>query len=284
MKPEPYLDRLIAGGTFRFRRLDIAGIDNEPVFKLNVPEMVEQETCLFHRDVSSGNQYLEILHATVQKAMAEKAAMPIVRFADGEYAFYRHSLDCNGLYRQAENGAAIRKAMPAHIEAMRALARRGRIAPLVFPGNTRKKEGPLFLPAQVETRRLGDRIPRFSRSERHRADGRQLHPLLRRVRLPGDRALCPAPGRKDGLRRQLGFRRERLPVLVPAVLEHPGSPTCRLPLSTWPPAESRCGEGVLAAPSVEGDFCIVGGVSVRCRSASTSPSASPRSLSTPDTS
>jgi hypothetical protein len=144
VKPEPYLDRLIAGGTFRFRRLDIAGIDNEPVFKLNVPEMVEQETCLFHRDVPSGGQYLESLHDTVRTAMAEKAAMPIVRFADGEYAFYRHSLDCNGLYRQAENAAAIRQAMPAHIEAMRALARRGRIAPLVFPGNTRKKERGLF--------------------------------------------------------------------------------------------------------------------------------------------
>jgi hypothetical protein len=106
--------------------------------------MVEQETCLFHRDVSSGNQYLELLHATVQKAIAEKAAMPIVRFADGEYAFYRHSLDCNGLYMQAENVAAIRQAMPSHIEAMRTLARRGKIAPLVFPGNTREKERGFF--------------------------------------------------------------------------------------------------------------------------------------------
>ncbi len=144
VKNETYLDRLIAGGMFRFDRLNIDGIDNEPVFKLNVPEMVEQETCLFHRDVSSGNQYLELLHATVQKAIAQKAAMPIVRFADGEYAFYRHSLDCNGLYRQAENAAAIRQAMPSHIEAMRTLARRGKIAPLVFPGNTREKERGFF--------------------------------------------------------------------------------------------------------------------------------------------
>jgi len=144
VKPEPYLDRLIAGGRFRFRRLDIAGIDNEPVFKLNVPEMVEQETCLFHRDVPSGGRYLESLHDTVRTAMAEKAAMPIVRFADGEYAFYRHSLDCNGLYRQAEDAAAIRRAMPGHVEALRTLARRGRIAPLVFPGNTRKKERGFF--------------------------------------------------------------------------------------------------------------------------------------------
>jgi len=144
VKHESYLDRLIAGGAFRFDRLRIDGIDNEPVFELNVPEMVEQETCLFHRDITSGNQYLELLHATVQEAIARKAAMPIVRFADGEYAFYRHSLDCNGLYRQAENTAAIRRAMPSHIEAMQTLVRRGRIAPLVFPGNTREKERGFF--------------------------------------------------------------------------------------------------------------------------------------------
>ncbi|OPY90137.1 MAG: hypothetical protein A4E73_02641 [Syntrophaceae bacterium PtaU1.Bin231] len=106
--------------------------------------MIEQETCLFHRDVSSGDQYVETLHTTVERAMAEKTAMPIVRFADGEYAFYRHSLDCNGLYRQAEDAAAIRRVMPGHLEAMRTLARRGRIAPLVFPGNTRKKARGLF--------------------------------------------------------------------------------------------------------------------------------------------
>jgi hypothetical protein len=140
VKNEPYLDRLIADGMFRFDRLNIDGIDNEPVFRLNVPEMIEQETCLFHRDVSSGNQYLDILHGTVQRGIAEKKAMPVVRFADGEYAFYRHSLECNGLYKQAESVAAIHKAMPVHIEAMRTLALRGKIAPLVFPGNTRKKK------------------------------------------------------------------------------------------------------------------------------------------------
>lgn len=134
-----YLEQLLAGGSFRLDRLTIRDIDNGPVFAVNAPDIAEQETCLFHRDVSSGDQYVEMLHATVQRAMAEKAAMPIVRFADGEYAFYRYSLECNGLYRQAEDAAAIRKAMPGHVEAMRALARRGRIAPLVFPGNTRRK-------------------------------------------------------------------------------------------------------------------------------------------------
>jgi len=129
---------------FHYAQLRIDGFDNEPVLKINVPEVVEQETCLFHRDVSSGDQYLEILHETVRRAMAEKTALPIVRFADGEYAFYRLSLHCNGLYQQAENRGAIRKALPSHIEAMRKLACLGKLAPLVFPGNTRKKERGLF--------------------------------------------------------------------------------------------------------------------------------------------
>jgi len=141
---ESSLQQLLKSQIFHFSRLNIAGIDNEPVTRFHGSDMIEQETCLFHRDVSSGDQYLEILHETVSRAMAEKTAMPIVRFADGEYAFYRHSLDCNGLYRQAESSAAIRRVMPGHVEAMRMLARRGRLAPLVFPGNTRKKERSLL--------------------------------------------------------------------------------------------------------------------------------------------
>jgi hypothetical protein len=144
VKSETYLDRLTAGGMFRFDRLDISGFDNKPVFKLNVPEMIEQETCLFYREVSTGDEYVDMLHHAIEKSMQQKTALPIVRFADGEYAFYRLSLHCNGLYQQAENVAAIRRAMPSHIEAMRSLARRGRIASLVFPGNTREKERGIF--------------------------------------------------------------------------------------------------------------------------------------------
>ena len=65
--------------------------------------------------------------------------MPVVRFADGAYAFYRYTLDCNGLYQQAENLAAIQEAMPSHREALKTLSRTGVLAPLIFPGNTRKK-------------------------------------------------------------------------------------------------------------------------------------------------
>jgi hypothetical protein len=56
VKNETNLDRLTAGGMFRLDRLHIDGIDHEPVFKPNVPKMVEQKTCLFHRDISSGER------------------------------------------------------------------------------------------------------------------------------------------------------------------------------------------------------------------------------------
>ncbi len=144
MKKESYLERLLKSGSFRFERLSLDGIDNETVVRSHGPKIVEEETCLFHRDIIAGDQYIDLLHAFINQGIANRSSAPIVRFADGEYAFYRHSLDCNGLYRQAEDAAAIRRAMPGHVEALRTLARRGRIAPLVFPGNTRKKERGFF--------------------------------------------------------------------------------------------------------------------------------------------
>jgi len=144
VKVDSYLQQLQQTGSFRFDRLNIDGIGNEPVLQLNVPEMVEQEICLFHRDISSGNLYLDRLHSLVEKNIATKNAFPIVRFADGEYAFYRFSLKCNGLYQQAENAAAIRRVIPAHVEAMRLVARDGKLAPLIFPGNTHRKTKGFF--------------------------------------------------------------------------------------------------------------------------------------------
>jgi hypothetical protein len=132
--PDP-IERLTTGGTFAFRRLDIAGIDNEPVFRVNDPKMVREETCLFHRDVPSGDAYVKLLGDWVAGALARHEPLPVVRFADGEYAFYHTDLACNGLYRQAESKSAIREALPLHAQALRELARSGLIAPLVFPGN-----------------------------------------------------------------------------------------------------------------------------------------------------
>jgi hypothetical protein len=144
LKNVTYFHRLISEGMFHFDRLNISGIDNKPVFKLNVPEMVEQETCLFHPDIANGDAYLDLLHSAVERSITEKRSLPIVRFADGEYAFYRYSLACNGLYQQAESVRAIRKAMPLHIEALQQLAQRGAVAPLIFPGNIRPEKRSVF--------------------------------------------------------------------------------------------------------------------------------------------
>jgi hypothetical protein len=132
--PDP-IERLTSGGAFSFRRLDISGIDNDPVFRVNDPKMVREETSLFHRDVPSGNDYVKRLGDRVAGAVSRREPLPVVRFADGEYAFYHFDLACNGLYQQAESQSAIHKALPMHAEALRELARTGFLAPLVFPGN-----------------------------------------------------------------------------------------------------------------------------------------------------
>ena len=138
-----YLGTLLEGGGFRFARLDLPGIDNGPVIRVNDPDIVDQETCLFHRTVDRGAAYIEQLHEAVRQGMTERCPLPVVRFADGEYAFYHLDLGCNGLYRQAESVAAIRGAMPLHVTALRRLAAIGKLAPLVFPGNVvrRRKRG-----------------------------------------------------------------------------------------------------------------------------------------------
>ena len=138
-----YLRVLTAGGEFRFARLDLPDIDNGPVVRAYAPEILEEETCLFHRGVEKGADYLEWLHDYIRRGLAERRPAPVVRFADGEYAFYNLTLDCNGLYRQAESVGAIRRAMPLHIDALRRLAAGGKMAPLIFPGNIihKRKKG-----------------------------------------------------------------------------------------------------------------------------------------------
>jgi len=140
-----HFHKLLESGEFRFARLDLPDIDNEPVIRVNVPEIVEQETCLFHRSVAEGVDYLELLHNFVERGMTERRPAPVVRFADGEYAFYKLTLGCNGLYRQAESVGAIRKAMPLHIDAFRRLTASGKMAPLIFPGNIGRGRKRAFL-------------------------------------------------------------------------------------------------------------------------------------------
>jgi len=144
MKRIDYLNSLISSQTFRFDKLILNGIDNTPILKINVPGTVEQETCLFHRDVASGDDYFKSLHNEIKRKMSKREAMPIVRFADGEYAFYQNSLGCNGLYRQAESVEAIKKAMPSHIEALKILAKSGKFSALIHPGNIGQEKKGFF--------------------------------------------------------------------------------------------------------------------------------------------
>ena len=144
MKKISYLDRLTSNQIFRFDKLALNGIDNTPILKVNVPEMIEQEICLFHRDISDGDGYFEILHNFIKSGLSTRTAAPVVRFADGEYAFYENDIGCNGLYQQAESVEAIKKAMPLHIEALKTLAESGKFASLIYPGNVRQKKKGVF--------------------------------------------------------------------------------------------------------------------------------------------
>jgi len=123
------------GGDFHFQRLVIDGVNNGDVLAANKPEMANEEICLFHSSAAEGATYIQKIQNRVQQSLANRLPLPIVRFADGEYAFYALSLDCNGLYRQAESTAAIKAALPLHTEALKILSKAGLIAPLIFPGN-----------------------------------------------------------------------------------------------------------------------------------------------------
>lgn len=131
---------LTESGAFRFARLALQEIDNTRVLRVNNPAMAGEEICLFHQNFASGDEYFARLHDAVRSAMADHRGLPVVRFADGEYAFYGRHLNCNGLYQQAESRTAIKKAMPFHIRALTALSRSGIIAPLIFPGNTGRQK------------------------------------------------------------------------------------------------------------------------------------------------
>jgi len=136
MKEERYLEHLIAAKLFRFDHLDIKDIDNEPAVRIFSKSVLDQEICLFAHTVTGGDEYCRILHEKISTALRNHQALPVIRFADGEYAFYNYTLGCNGLYKQAESVAAIKSAMPEHISAMKYLEINGLFAPLVFPGNS----------------------------------------------------------------------------------------------------------------------------------------------------
>ncbi len=127
--------------SFRMDKLSLENIDNGPILKINSPRMAQEEMCLFHNSVKNGDEYFSILHKSVSEAVSSHLPAPVVRFADGEYAFYNLSLKCNGLYQQAESVEAIKRAIPLHVEALKKLVKTGKIAPLIFPGNMNNSRG-----------------------------------------------------------------------------------------------------------------------------------------------
>jgi len=133
------LGLLLQDENFRFERLTISGLDNEPVYLVQGPGARREEVCLVYGNPISGDRYLALLGDRVERAANERRPLPVVRFADGEYEFYKGSLKCNGLYQQAESGSAIRSAMPGHLEALRYLAEHGILSPLIYPGNVRRQ-------------------------------------------------------------------------------------------------------------------------------------------------
>lgn len=155
------LDHLLGGDSFRYARLAIKGINNEPVFAINAPGQREEEICLFHESVQSGDAYMALLADRIETGMKNHSSLPVVRFADGEYAFYSGSLKCNGLYHQAESVAAIKAAFPAHAEALHYLAATGIVAPLIFPGNTRERRGLRALFGKKDRKDLAIRFLQF---------------------------------------------------------------------------------------------------------------------------
>jgi hypothetical protein len=136
MQQKRYLDCLINLKLFRFHHLSVNDIDNETVANICSRAMLEQEFCLFANTVQDGDEYCQLLHRRVLTALQKREALPIVRFADGEYAFYNYTLACNGLYEQAESIKAIKNVMPEHISSMKYLADNGLLAPLIFLGNS----------------------------------------------------------------------------------------------------------------------------------------------------
>lgn len=155
------LNHLLGGDRFRFEHLKIEGIDNEPVFAKNHPDQREEEIILFHDSVSSGDTYVARLADRIESAINNHSSLPVVRFADGEYAFYSSSLKCNGLYKQAESVAAIKASFPAHADALRYLASSGILAPLIFPGNTRERSGLRALFRKKDGKDLAIRFLKF---------------------------------------------------------------------------------------------------------------------------
>lgn len=111
---------------FRLACLNFSALNQQQ----DVPS--SSEWSFFGDDTSSGDEYLLRLHHCIETAIQQHKPFPLVRFADGEFAFYRKSMNVNGLYTQASNESEIEAVLPYHIEALRHVAFFGRLCPITY--------------------------------------------------------------------------------------------------------------------------------------------------------
>ncbi len=127
------LRKALSGG-FYFRSIDDERLANQKLISQR-PKLVRETISLVHSSRTSLQANIQYLHERILAAMAMQKSLPIVRFADGEYAFYSLSLACNGLYKQAQSQQEIQAVLANHIHALKYVQTNGFMAPLVFPGN-----------------------------------------------------------------------------------------------------------------------------------------------------
>ena len=127
------LRRALSEG-FCFESIDDERLANQKIISQR-PKLARETISLVHSSRTSLQANVQYLHERILAAMAMREALPIIRFADGEYAFYSLSLACNGLYKQARSRQEIQAVLAKHIHALEYVQAKGFIAPLIFPGN-----------------------------------------------------------------------------------------------------------------------------------------------------
>lgn len=128
-----HLRKALSGG-FCFRSIDDERLANQKIISLR-PKLARETVSLVHSSRTSLQANIQYLHERILAATATREALPIVRFADGEYAFYSLSLACNGLYKQARSRQEIQAVLSKHRQALEYVQSNGVMAPLIFPGN-----------------------------------------------------------------------------------------------------------------------------------------------------
>ena len=120
--------------SFCFESIDDERLANQKIISQR-PKLARETISLVHSSRTSLQANIQYLHERILAAMAMREALPIIRFADGEYAFYSLSLACNGLYKQARSRQEIQAVLAKHIHALEYVQTKGFLAPLIFPGN-----------------------------------------------------------------------------------------------------------------------------------------------------